>query len=432
MTTTSPWANYGSTPVDPTTGKATTAPNTDGTVFRDYLAATGGSKVLANVPALLRPPTNPTVPPYTPTNTNPYGSPTGSSSGGGGGFQPDYSGYQNWAAAAQPKDYTFTPGTYKDATWTPWTNFQSVSWTPSDYGAYNYTPLNLPQYNAPKFYDFDPGQYDQAREGINTGISDALMQGNTAFDRSAQMYQNYQDPFAGGPRTQNYSADPRLMASMEAWGGAGQGAMAETQGEGLQADRAMGGVYDLLSRVGAQYNQAQMAGVEGDRMQMQQGLASQKNMLTLGVNMALARAKAQYQKDLFQYGKDEADKRYDMAVMQAMTNNQGVNNAAQVNAQGMTQNNQFNAQGRNSTNMFNAQGINSMNQYNNQGQNTTNLANNQGQNAMSMYNNQGLNQVNQTNTAQNNTWNQSQLQAILDMINNNGKNIPTSPTGIMR
>ena len=198
---------------------------------------------------------------------------------------------------------------------------------------YDHTPIDLPEYNAPKFYDFDPGQFDTARQGIRTGIADARQMGSTAFDRAAQGYQNYQDPYASGPRQYNPGVDPRLLASMQAWGGAGSGAAAETFGEGVQADAAMGSVYDLLGKVGTQFNQGQLAGIEGDRMQLDQRLGGEERMLNLGVEMALARAKSQYQQDLFAYGKAEADKRYEMAVAEAMANNQGVNAANQANIQ---------------------------------------------------------------------------------------------------
>ena len=240
----------------------------------------------------------------TPNNINPFGGVRDNSGGGGGGGEaaPDYSAWGGWAAQAQP-------------------------------GMYDYTPLDLPDYNAPEFYDFDPGQFDVARQGVQTGIADARARGNTAFDRSAQSYMNYEDPFAAGPRTSNPGIDPRLMASMEAWGGAGSSQAAQTFGEGVQADDAMGSVYDLLSKVGAQFNQGQLAGVEGDRMQMDQRLGGEERMLTLGVDMALARAKSQYQQDLFAYGKAEADKRYEIAVQEALANNQGTNNANQMNTQ---------------------------------------------------------------------------------------------------
>lgn len=241
-----------------------------------------------------------------PTYPTTYG---GGGGGGGGAAVPDYSAFGGWAAAARPQAYT-------------------------------YTDLDLPEYNAPAFYDFDPSQFNVARQGVQQGIADARTQGNTAFDLAAQQYQNYQDPFAGGPRTYNPGVDPRLLASMQAWGGAGSGAAAETFNEGVQADSAMGSVYDLLGRVGSQFNQGQLAGIQGDRMQLDQRLGGEERMLNLSVDMALARAKSKYQQDLFQYGKDEADKRYEISVQEALANNQGQNNAAQMNTQSANQWNQ--------------------------------------------------------------------------------------------
>lgn len=235
--------------------------------------------------------------------------------GGGGGMNPyggvrtpDYSGWLDWAAAAKPKQY-------------------------------NYTDLKLPEYNAPEFYKFDNSPYTTAKAGIRTGIGDARTQGDTAFNLAAQRYLNYEDPYVGGPQTYNPGADPRLLASMQAWGGAGSGAAAETFNEGVQADAAMGSVYDLLSKVGRQFNEGQLAGIEGDRMQLGQRLGAEERMLNLGVDMALARAKSEYTREAFMYGKEEADRRYEMKVAEITANNTGRNQAAQFN---VTNANQFN------------------------------------------------------------------------------------------
>jgi hypothetical protein len=294
--------------------------------------------------ASTRPRTATTVTPggYNPAYKAPAGTPTGSQYSGGNlttAQAQSISNYLNTPTATQPSGYptgggggggggSVTPGLDQGS-------FDAIldMFRGAQPNRYDHTSLNLPEYNAPKFYDFDSGQFDTARQGIRTGIADARQMGSTAFDRAAQGYQNYQDPFASGPRQYNPGVDPRLLASMQAWGGAGSGAAAETSGEGVQADAAMGSVYDLLGKVGRQFNQGQLAGIEGDRMQLDQRLGGEERMLNLGVEMALARAKSQYQQDLFAYGKAEADKRYEMKVAEVMANNQGVNAANQANIQ---------------------------------------------------------------------------------------------------
>lgn len=251
------------------------------------------------------------VPYVSPTATDqPLNWPTTYGGGGGGYSAPkiDYSNWAAWAAAAQPE-------------------------------AYKYRPLNLPTYKPVPFYEFDETPYMTARSGVQSGIADARAQGDTAFNLAAQRYLDYEDPYAGGPQTYNPGVDPRLLDSIAAWGGAGSGAAAETFNEGVQADAAMGSVYDLLSKVGRQFNEGQLAGIEGDRMQLNQRLGNEERMLNLGVDMALARAKSDYKKERWLYGKEAADRNFEMKVQQALARNAGFNQQMQFN---VNNRNQFN------------------------------------------------------------------------------------------
>jgi len=191
------------------------------------------------------------------TNINPYGGiPSGGSGGGGGGSStppPDYSQFGAWAAQARP-------------------------------GMYGFTPLEQ------NYLSWDPSMFDKANQGITSGIADARKRGTTAFDLAAQQYQNYRDPYASGPKAYSPGVDPALMASMQAWGGAGSGEAMRQQDYANTADAAMGSIYDLLGSVGRQYNADNLAAVGGDRMQFNQGVDMAGNELRLGSDMARARA----------------------------------------------------------------------------------------------------------------------------------------------
>ena len=152
-----------------------------------------------------------------------------------------------------------------------------------------------------------------------------------AFDRAEQPYLNYQNPYAAGPQITNPGVDPRLLRSMEAWGGAGSGAAAQTWGEGVQADNAMGSVYDLLGRVGQQYNQDQLSGVQGDRMQYGQGMDAASNELTLANDIARARARETWAQGGWEHGRDSYNRREDNKMTKAMADWQGRNEANQTN-----------------------------------------------------------------------------------------------------
>ena len=73
----------------------------------------------------------------------------------------------------------------------------------------------------------------------------------------------------------------------------------------------MGSVYDLLASGQDQYQQGLMRSTAGDRMQLDQRLGGEERMLNLGVNMAQAKAKAAYDQEVWQLGKEAADKNYE-------------------------------------------------------------------------------------------------------------------------
>lgn len=217
--------------------------------------------------------------------------------------------------------------------------------------------LDLPEYTGTGFYDFDSSPYDQALSGIETGIADASKSGHMAFDNMAAAYGSTGNPYAQGPKVAS-QVDPRLLASMEAFSGAGADAAAQTQFEGAQADAAMASVYDLLGASGEQYRQNMVNSVMGDRAQFDQNMASQQNMMNLSVNMALAAAKSQYEKDKWQYGEQIAQQNYQAAVQEAMFNTQGQNDWAMANNSIANQQQVANNQGVNAANAANVGAFN--------------------------------------------------------------------------
>lgn len=229
--------------------------------------------------------------PQWPTTMAPTGGyPTGGGGGGGGGSAaPDYSAWGGWAAQTRP-------------------------------GMLTARDLDLPEYQQYAPRAWDPSQYDTARQGVASGIADARNIGNTAFDRQLAEYQAMRNPYTQGPRTSNPGVDPRLLASMQAWQGAGSGGAAQAYNEGVQADQAMGSVYDLLASGQDQYQQGLMRSTAGDRMQLDQRLGGEQRMLDLGINMAQARARAEYDKEVWALGKEAADRNYEARMAEASAN----------------------------------------------------------------------------------------------------------------
>jgi hypothetical protein len=226
-----------------------------------------------------------------PTTWPPGGYPTGGGGGGGGGSAPppDYSAWGGWAAATRP-------------------------------GTLTAKPLDLPEYQQYAPRPWDTTQYDTARQGVTSGIADARNIGNTAFDRQLAEYQAMRNPYTQGPQTSNPGVDPRLLASMQAWNGAGSYDAAQVNQEGVQADKAMQSVYNLLASGQDQYQQGLIRSTAGDRMQLDQRLGGEERMLNLGINMAQARAKAEYDKEVWTLGKEAADRNYEARMAEATAN----------------------------------------------------------------------------------------------------------------
>ena len=238
----------------------------------------------------------------------PGGSPGGYSSrgrgggGGGGGVNPD------WGKMAAIMG--FTPQKYK---------FQ------------NYTPE---MYKGTGFYDFDSSMYDRARQGVQEGLAADLASGQAAYGDAMTELQQYQNPFAG----RSYSTNPQMSGAMQrmlAANNAGVTGGPTEQARGVQADQAFGNVLALLGGAADQRQGAEMRALGGDERRFNESLQSEGRGMNLGIDMALANARSQYEKDKWQYGEEIAQQNYQARTQAAMYNNQGLNQTNQANvAQG--------------------------------------------------------------------------------------------------
>jgi len=199
--------------------------------------------------------------------------------------------------------------------------------------SFNYTPLDLPDYNAPDFYDFDGTQYDLARQGLTEGIAAGRQSGNQTYDDARFELDQYQNPY-GNVQTTNPGVRDAMARMMQA-NGIDPNILSGVDAEGVQADRAFGNTQALLAGTADQRQASNQRALSGDQRRFNENLSGEERSMGLSIDMALARARSQYDKDLWQYGKDEADRRYEIAVAEATANNQGVNSANQANTQAM-------------------------------------------------------------------------------------------------
>jgi hypothetical protein len=187
--------------------------------------------------------------------------------------------------------------------------------------ALNYNPLDLPD---PRQYfgNFDSSGYDQARQGITTGLQGVQERANTSYDNALAELQRYQNPYGVGPQQQNPNYLEQFGAMARANDAGGQ--MNQTVGEGAQADRAFGNVYALMNANDAARQAGNIRANQADRRTTEQNLGIEGNMLNLGVNMAQAKGKSAWEQMLSQLG-------FDTASQEAATNWQRQNTVGDTN-----------------------------------------------------------------------------------------------------
>ena len=309
--------------------------NTSGTVFRDAVTTPlsemgqgsifkpwANSVVGTDGPLIWNPETRG----YTygdsqqfPIITPPGGYPPGGGGGGGGGAKPiDWGAMSSAMAGYRPDSYQWQDSQWKNVV--------------------------TPQRQANNFYNFDQSQYDKMRQGIQTGLAADLASGRSAYGDARGELQQYQNPFAGRSYTQNPQMSEAMQRMMAANGVQPDQADAA---QGVQADRAFGNVLALLGGNADMRQAQQLRALGGDERRFGESLASEGRTMTLGVDMALAKAREQYDRDKWQYGEDIANQNWQANVQAAMYNNQGQNDTSRYNNQGVNSTAQNNTQARN-------------------------------------------------------------------------------------
>ena len=197
-----------------------------------------------------------------------------------------------------------------------------------------WTPVDLPDWNAPAFRPWDDSMYTQARGTINDQINAGRQSGNQAYTDARYEINQQQNPWAG----QGYVQSPNIqnqLSRMFAANGIDTGILAGTANEAMQSNDVMGQVRQLL---GGNYDARQQSNLRantGDARAFNENLSSQQRMLLAQVDQQLAKAKAQYDKDKDERAYADAVKRHGIATDEILMNNQGVNatNAANVQSQ---------------------------------------------------------------------------------------------------
>ena len=224
------------------------------------------------------------------------------------------------------------------------------SYSPQQYSfdPLTYQNLELPEYQGTGFYDFDSTMYDQMRAGLEEGLTADRASGMAAYGDARNELAQYQNPY-----TQDFTRNQPMDAAMQkmlAANGLDAGVVGDDLVRGVQADQAMAVTRDLL-RGNAQMSQdAQMRALGGDQRRFNESLNNQGRNLGLGIDMALAQARSQYEKDKWAYGEQIAQQNYQTNVQQAMVNHQGQNQTTQANNQMWNSVKQANVQGANDWN----------------------------------------------------------------------------------
>ena len=244
--------------------------------------------------------------------------------GGGGGGKIDFQPWFDQWSGYKPQEYEYTP--------------------------YEYEDFEYDDYEGPGFYDWDPSIYDTAKAGIKTGVAGATQAAGNALDRVQGAYSNMGNGFSGANVARQGGLSPSIQRSMADYGDDGAGGELTSQNAGL--NRGMDAYLDMLAGGSEDYRQHMMASVEGDRASMLDRMGMAEVTMTMGVEMAMVKAKSQYDKDLWQYGEQIAQQNYqkNLAIAQAnnagrnqanIANNQGINQAAQANILAQNTNDQW-------------------------------------------------------------------------------------------
>ena len=195
---------------------------------------------------------------------------------------------------------------------------------------YQWEDLDLPDYQARDFYNFDTTQYDKARTGITQGLAADQATGNQAYADATTELQQYQNPFANRAYAQNQPVDAAMQRMLQANGGQQDQA---TTNQGVQADQAFGNVLALMGGAAANNQASSLRALGGDQRRFTESLQNQGRNMNLGVDMRQAAAQEQYNKDKWQYGEEVARLNYQTNMQEVSANNTGRNQTNQQNTQ---------------------------------------------------------------------------------------------------
>ena len=96
-----------------------------------------------------------------------------------------------------------------------------------------------------------------------------------------------------------------------------------TLNEGVQADDAFGNLYAILGANEQQMRNSREIALTGDERRINESLAAAARGMETGVDLAMANALEQYEKDKFQYGVEVADRNWQKNIQQATHNQTG-------------------------------------------------------------------------------------------------------------
>ena len=176
-----------------------------------------------------------------------------------------------------------------------------------------HTAMQVPEYSAPKFRDFDASVYDQARKALAQGLAADQARGSAAYGDARTELAALQA--AGNPYE-------RAATRQAAGGQPGSGVLARYGGQvdtsGAEAgNAAFDQVRSLMAGAHGQRMAAEGRALAGDERRFGETLANQGRMYGQGIEMAQAKARAQYDQDAWRYGVEVADKMYQQRMAQA-------------------------------------------------------------------------------------------------------------------
>lgn len=184
-------------------------------------------------------------------------------------------------------------------------------------------PKGLPAWNAPKFYAFNTTPYTTAKAGLRNAIRDDRNIGMGAYADAATELDQYVNPFAN--LDGRVAVTPQISGAMRRMmdaQGVGTGVADQMDTEGLAQDGGLAATLAMLAGASQEAQGSRQRALQGDTRRFNEMLDSEQRTLTSQIDMALARARSDYEKDKFAYGVDVAKKNYDTKLADIMQQNQ--------------------------------------------------------------------------------------------------------------